>query len=317
MATADEALSSKIDQLTVTVNGNTTAIETTSKALTDFKGNVDASYSIKLATDNNGIKYATGISLGLTGDGTNFQSQCIFLVDRFVLMTAANGTYQTPFYIENGAMYVREAFIKDASITTAKIAEQIQSLNYSWENGTGWAINKNGAAVFNQATIRGTVYANAGVFNGTVYATDGKFTGAVEATSFVGDVASMSVIPEATFPSQAGSGSRSVTKNYWDSSSSALSKTVYVMIPYNLAYYSYSQSGRINITININGNSKTIDIERAASTPHKADVAVHCVSGITSQHVSVTVTENYTNTSAAAIRRPGLVLITRSSGSWS
>lgn len=317
MATADEALSSKIDQLTVTVNGNTTAIETTSKALTDFKGNVDASYSIKLATDNNGIKYATGISLGLTGDGTNFQSQCIFLVDRFVLMTAANGTYQTPFYIENGAMYVREAFIKDASITTAKIAEQIQSLNYSWENGTGWAINKNGAAVFNQVTIRGTVYANAGVFNGTVYATDGKFTGAVEATSFVGDVASMSVIPEATFPSQAGSGSRSVTKNYWDSSPSALSKTVYVMIPYNLAYYSYSQSGRINITININGNSKTIDIERAASTPHKADVAVHCVSGITSQHVSVTVTENYTNTSAAAIRRPGLVLITRSSGSWS
>ena len=317
MTTADEALSSKIDQLTVTVNGNTTAIETTSKALTDFKGNVDASYSIKLATDANGMKYATGMSLGLTGDGTNFQSQCIFLVDRFVLMTAANGTYQTPFYIENGAMYVREAFIKDASITTAKIAEQIQSLNYSWENGTGWAINKNGAAVFNQATIRGTVYANAGVFNGTVYATDGKFTGAVEATSFVGDVASMSVIPEATFPSQAGSGSRSVTKNYWDSSSSALSKTVYVMIPYNLAYYSYSQSGRINVTININGNSKTIDIERAASAPHKSDVAVHCVSGITSQHVSVTVTENYTNTSSATIRRPGLVLITRSSGSWS
>lgn len=317
MATADEALSSKIDQLTVTVNGNTTAIETTSKALTDFKGNVDASYSIKLATDANGMKYATGMSLGLTGDGTNFQSQCIFLVDRFVLMTAANGTYQTPFYIENGAMYVREAFIKDASITTAKIAEQIQSLNYSWENGTGWAINKYGAAVFNQATIRGTVYANAGVFNGTVYATDGKFTGVVEATSFVGDVASMSVIPEETFPSQAGSGSRSVTKNYWDSSSSALSKTVYVMIPYNLAYYSYSQSGRINVTININGNSKTIDIERAASAPHKSDVAVHCVSGITSQHVYVTVTENYTNTSSAAIRRPGLVLITRSSGSWS
>ncbi|WP_346657835.1 phage tail tip fiber protein [Escherichia coli] len=143
MATADEALSSKIDQLTVTVNGNTTAIETTSKALTDFKGNVDATYSIKLATDNNGMKYATGMSLGLTGSGTNVQSQCIFLVDRFVLMTAANGTYTTPFYVSNGAMYVKEAFIKDASITNAKIGSYIQSNNYV-SGSTGWKLDKSG-----------------------------------------------------------------------------------------------------------------------------------------------------------------------------
>ncbi len=143
MATADEALSTKIDQLTVTVNGNKTAIETTSKALTDFKGNVDASYSIKLATDSNGVKYAAGMSLGLTGDGTNFQSQCIFLVDRFVLMTAANGTYTTPFYVANGAMYVREAFIKDASITNAKIGSYIQSNNYV-SGSTGWKLDKSG-----------------------------------------------------------------------------------------------------------------------------------------------------------------------------
>lgn len=143
MATADEALSTKIDQLKVTVNGNTTAIETTSKALTDFKGDVNASYSIKIATDNNGMKYATGMSLGLTGSGTNVQSQCIFLVDRFVLMTAANGTYTTPFYVTGGAMYVREAFIKDASITNAKIGSYIQSNNYV-SGSTGWKLDKSG-----------------------------------------------------------------------------------------------------------------------------------------------------------------------------
>lgn len=315
MATADEALSSKIDQLTVTVNGNTTAIETTSKALTDFKGNVDASWSIKIATDNNGRKYATGMSLGLTGSGTNVQSQCIFLVDRFVLMTAANGTYQTPFYVTNGAMYVREAFIKDASIGTAKIADaaitmakivnEIKSSNYV-AGSNGWRITKDGSSEFNNVVVRGEVYANSG-----------KFKGTVEATAFVGDVASMSTIPESSFPNQSGTASRTVTKTYTDSSSSSLSKTVYVMIPYRLAYYSYSQSGRINVTININGNSKTIGIERGASTPQTADVAVHCVSGITAQKVTVTVTESYTNTSTGAIRRPGLVLITRSSGKWS
>ncbi|WP_250692791.1 phage tail tip fiber protein [Escherichia coli] len=316
MATADEALSSKIDQLTVTVNGNKTAIETTSKALTDFKGNVDASYSIKLATDSNGMKYATGMSLGLTGDGTNFQSQCIFLVDRFVLMTAANGTYTTPFYVTNGAMYVREAFIKDGTINSAKIADLIHSVNYSWENGTGWAIDKKGDAVFNQVTVRGTVYAYAGVFNGTVYATGGKFTGAVEATSFVGDVASMSVINEEVFPSMRGNGSRRTSKTYLDSSSSSLSKTVYVMIPYDLSYYTYSESSRINVTINISGHVKTINIERPASAPAMSSVAVHCVSGLTYPTITVEVTENFTNTSNAAIRKPGLILITRSSGTW-
>jgi len=315
MATADEALSSKIDQLTVTVNGNTTAIQTTSKALTDFKGNVDATYSIKLATDNNGMKYATGMSLGLTGSGTNVQSQCIFLVDRFVLMTAANGTYQTPFYVTNGAMYVREAFIKDASIGTAKIADaaitmakivnEIKSSNYV-AGSNGWRITKDGSSEFNNVVVRGEVHANSG-----------KFKGTVEATSFVGDVASMSVINEEVFPAISGNSSRSTSKTYYDSSSSWLSKTVYVMIPYNLSYYTYSQSSRINITININGNAKTIDIERAASSPAKSDVAVHCVSGITNPAVTVTVTENFTNTSNAAIRRPGLILVTRSSGSWS
>lgn len=196
MATADDALSTKIDQLTVTVNGNKTAIETTSKALTDFKGNVDASYSIKLATGSNGVKYAAGMSLGLTGDGTNFQSQCIFLVDRFVLMTAANGTYTTPFYVSNGAMYVKEAFIKNASIgeakianaaiTSAKIAQQIQSTEFV-KDSKGWVINKDGWAEFNSVTVRGTVYAN-----------DGKFKGTVQANKFVGDIVAIHTFPDSS-----------------------------------------------------------------------------------------------------------------------
>lgn len=314
MTTADEALSTKIDQLTVTVNGNTTAIETTSKALTDFKGNVDASWSIKIATDNNGKKYATGMSLGLTGSGTNVQSQCIFLVDRFVLMTAANGTYQTPFYVTNGAMYVREAFIKDASIgtakiadaaiTTAKIAQQIQSTNYK-AGSAGWMINKNGSAELNNVTVRGAVYANSG-----------KFKGSLEATSFVGDVASTNFIPQASFPNQSGSASRSVTKTYTDSSSSSLSKTVFVMIPYHLTYYQYSQSTSIKVTIDINGNEKTYSVVRAASTPQFGFTVSHCVAGITAQKVTIKITEEYTNTSTGAERRAGLALVTRSSGSW-
>lgn len=297
MATADEALSSKIDQLTVTVNGNKTAIETTSKALTDFKGNVDASYSIKLATDNNGMKYATGMSLGLTGDGTNFQSQCIFLVDRFVLMTAANGTYTTPFYVSNGAMYVREAFIKDGTINSAKIANMIQSVNYSWEGATGWAINKDGRAVFNQVTIRGTVYANGGVFNGTVYATGGKFTGSVEANSFIGDVANMYTGSDV---SRWDNGVLEKTITYNDTSDAAHSRHICVMA---------NVKGFGGCTINISGSEKNLAVDGTER------LVMHS-SAVYSRWVTVTIRVSAQNGKGAYINSP-TVIVSRGSGSFS
>nr|DAL60720.1 MAG TPA_asm: tail protein [Caudoviricetes sp.] len=297
MATADEALSSKIDQLTVTVNGNTTAIQTTSKALTDFKGNVDATYSIKLATDNNGMKYATGMSLGLTGNGTNVQSQCIFLVDRFVLMTAANGTYTTPFYVSNGAMYVKEAFIKDASITTAKIAQQIQSSNYSWENGTGWAINKNGAAVFNQATIRGTVYANDGVFNGTVYATNGKFSGQLEAKTFIGDVANMYTGSDV---SRLQNGVLQKTIQYYDTTDAAYARHVCVIA---------NVKGFGGCTINISGSQKQL------SMTGEERLVMHAAS-VANRSVTVIISVSAQNSKGAYINSP-TVIVSRGSGTFS
>ena len=252
MATADEALSTRIDQLKVTINGNTTAIETTSKALTDFKGNVDASYSIKIATDKNGMKYATGMSLGLTGSGTNVQSQCIFLVDRFVLMTAAGGSYQTPFYVANGACYIRDAWIRDASITTAKIAQQIQSTNYK-AGSAGWMLNKNGNAEFNNVTVRGTVYATSGKFTGEIQATSGKFKGTVEAKSFVGDVANMGVGPDRVL---GHNGSYSATITYKDSTDNALTKSVMLMATISLMSGEYRST--YNVTFSCGDKNKTI-----------------------------------------------------------
>ncbi|HFZ5874433.1 TPA: phage tail protein [Escherichia coli] len=296
MTTADEALSTKIDQLTVTVNGNKTAIETTSKALTDFKGNVDASYSIKLATDNNGMKYATGMSLGLTGDGTNFQSQCIFLVDRFVLMTAANGTYTTPFYIANGAMYVREAFIKNGSIDNAKIGNVITSYNWNG-NDQGWAIVKDGWATFNNVTVRGTVYANAGVFNGTVYATDGKFSGTVEANSFIGDVANMYTGSDV---SRTSNGVLEKVITYTDTTAAGHRRNVCVMA---------NVKGNGSCTVNINGSEKGLSVnDNERLIMHSAAVY--------GQSVTVVIRISAQNGRGAYIFSP-TVIVSRGSGSFS
>ncbi|ENQ0912814.1 DUF1983 domain-containing protein [Escherichia coli] len=138
-----ESTTTQIDTMTASISGQSVSIEENKSAITSIESGLGATWSIKIAADNNGMKYATGMSLGLTGDGSSTQSQCIFLVDRFVLMTAANGTYTTPFYVTNGAMYVREAFIKDASITNAKIGSYIQSNNYV-SGSTGWRLDKSG-----------------------------------------------------------------------------------------------------------------------------------------------------------------------------
>lgn len=311
MSTADEALSTKIDQLKVTVNGNTTAIETTSKALTDFKGNVDASYSIKIATDNNGMKYATGMSLGLTGSGTDVQSQCIFLVDRFVLMTAANGTYTTPFYVTNGAMYVREAFIKnasivtakiaDAAITTAKIAQRIQSTNYS-KGSAGWIINKDGNAEFNDVTVRGKVYASSG-----------KFTGTVEAKTFVGDVANMGVGPDRVL---GYNGSYNATITYNDSTDSPLRKSVMLMATISLMSGEYRSTYKV--TFSCGGKSKTISY----NVPYGGcTLTVQCAfSGLTASNLVGTISCPQTSSSeghayCTALHSPTM-LISRGTGSF-
>lgn len=295
MATADKALSTKIDQLTVTVDGNKTAIETTSKALTDFRGNVDATYSIKLATDSNGVKYATGMSLGLTGDGTNFQSQCIFLVDRFMLMTAANGAYTSPFYVTNGAMYVREAFIKDASIGTAKIADasitmakivdEIKSANYV-PGSDGWRITQSGASEFNNVIVRGEIHANSG-----------KFTGSLEAKTFIGDVANMYTGSDV---SRARDGVLEKVITYTDTSDAAHSRHICVMA---------NVKGSGGCTVNINGSEKSLAVD------YNERLIMHS-SAVHGRDVRVVITISAQNDRGAYINSP-TIIVSRGSGSFS
>lgn len=295
MATADKALSTKIDQLTVTVNGNKTAIETTSKALTDFRGNVDATYSIKLATDSNGVKYAAGMSLGLTGDGTNFQSQCIFLVDRFVLMTAANGAYTSPFYVTNGAMYVKEAFIKDASIGTAKIADasitmakivnEIKSANFV-PGSNGWRITQSGASEFNNVVVRGEIHADSG-----------KFTGSLEAKTFIGDVANMYTGSDV---STLRDGMLEKVITYNDTSDAAYSRHICVMA---------NVKGFGGCTITIGGSSKDSALDGTER------LVMHSAA-VTSRGVTVKIKVSAQNDKGAYINSP-TVIVSRGSGSFS
>ncbi|WP_273889912.1 phage tail tip fiber protein, partial [Serratia marcescens] len=134
-------------------------------------GKLKDMWSVKVGKTVDGKLYTAGIGVGVENTPEGMQSQVLILADRFAVLNTADGqgsAVSVPFAIENGQVFMNSAFIKDAAIDSAKIAQQIQSSNYI-DGQRGWAIDKSGAAQFHQVTVRGVVYADAGNFNnGTI-----------------------------------------------------------------------------------------------------------------------------------------------------
>ncbi|HEJ6912386.1 TPA: DUF1983 domain-containing protein [Serratia marcescens] len=134
-------------------------------------GKLKDMWSVKVGKTVDGKLYTAGIGVGVENTPEGMQSQVLILADRFAVLNTADGqgsAVSAPFAIEGGQVFMNSAFIKDAAIDSAKIAQQIQSSNYI-DGQRGWAIDKSGAAQFHQVTVRGVVYADAGNFNnGTI-----------------------------------------------------------------------------------------------------------------------------------------------------
>lgn len=134
-------------------------------------GKLKDMWSVKVGKTVDGKLYKAGIGVGVENTPEGMQSQVLILADRFAVLNTADGqgsAVSVPFAIENNQVFMNSAFIKDATIDSAKIAQHIQSSNYI-DGQRGWAINKDGNAQFHQVTVRGVIYADAGYFNnGTI-----------------------------------------------------------------------------------------------------------------------------------------------------
>lgn len=225
--TADNALGERIETLTSTVSGNQASLvqnyytktaadsaitEATTTALskvvtTDADGNVadlSAAVKSKVTTEANAVTGQAIAKLtyqaqsgnkvagfGLSNDGT--VSEFAINADKFYLLQGA----ATPFSVVNGVAYFNTAMIKDASISTAKIANldatvatiakasiydaaiggQIYSSNYNNTTKTGWSLNQDGSAFFGgNTTFAGRLdIGKAGSGNGVVINNNGIY----------------------------------------------------------------------------------------------------------------------------------------------
>ncbi|AZF09576.1 Phage tail fiber protein [Pseudomonas sp. R2-37-08W] len=133
---ADGALSSSIETVKNSVNGNTLAIQTNTTAIQTVDGKVTANWSVRMQYETaTGLYKYAGIGLGLENGPGGLQTQFIIDADRFAIGQA--GT--VPFAVQGGQTFIKAAFIQDGTITNAKIGNYIQSNNYV-AGQTGWKL---------------------------------------------------------------------------------------------------------------------------------------------------------------------------------
>ncbi|HEP0985462.1 TPA: phage tail protein [Enterobacter ludwigii] len=296
-----QAMATQVNSITATVNGHTSAITTNAQAIASMDDDLSAMYNIKVAVDDNGQYYAAGMGIGVENTPSGMQSQVLFLADRFAVMTQVGGAVTLPFVIQNGQVFINDAFFRDASIQFGKITDSLRSDNFvSGSAGAGWNLPKSGNAELNNVTIRGMVYASGGSFKGTV-----------EATSFVGDVANVGVGSDASL---SGTANLVKTITYTDSGSSSLAKNALVEATF---YSSANADTRMNVIIDINGTSKTFSNLPVQSGAYANNFYTlrFGVKGINTNTVKATLTIVNANSVSKIIYSPSL-MITRGTGSF-
>ena len=159
LSNADTALGSSISTLQSTVNGNSAAIQVVQQTQASFDNTLSSLYAIKLQTRVDGKVYAAGMGIDITTSGGITQSQILFQADRFALISTATGVVTIPFFVEGNNTFITSAFIKDASITNAKIGGTLQSSDYV-ANTTGWMLPKTGAWQLNGTNGAGRMAIN-------------------------------------------------------------------------------------------------------------------------------------------------------------
>ncbi len=111
--------------------------------VTELTDDLAVMYSVKLGIDVNGKYYGAGMGIGIENTPSGMQSQVLFVADRFAILNQIGGVTTSPFIVTGGQTIINNAIIGAATIGFAKIADDLQSLNYV-QGVSGWRIRKNG-----------------------------------------------------------------------------------------------------------------------------------------------------------------------------
>jgi hypothetical protein len=183
-----------IDEVTGDVIDLTSTVSQKMTSVVYSNGTAKASYVLNLGINRGGVYYSAGMAIAIEPYNGTYRSTTLFKADSFGFYSGSDpGGYKLALAIYNGQVFIADAMIRDASITNAKIGNQIQSNN--WNGSTvGWMINKDGTAYFNNVVVRGTIYANYGELNNVVIRENCTILGTLSAKNIRGNLADVKVV---------------------------------------------------------------------------------------------------------------------------
>ncbi|RNT31851.1 DUF1983 domain-containing protein [Proteus mirabilis] len=203
----------EMDKAQADIVSNSQAISNTNKAFAESKTQVQAKFdeqegmiqekmqatfkqsgdgvvthSINITIKHNGVSYnAAGQVISAQVKNGKLESFFGYNANNFAWYNPANGKMELFMYAKNGQFFVRDLFIEDGSITNAKIGDVIQSNNYV-AGKSGWIINKNGYAEFDNAKFRGEIKATKGTLNNVIIDKDCEIKGTLTVDNIKGDI---------------------------------------------------------------------------------------------------------------------------------
>lgn len=142
-ATRDEVIVRKTETLEATLADTSAAVQTVAQAQVDAEGKTSTMWAVKMQLNAQGQYVAASVGLGIENGPGGLQSRFLVSADTFAVVNGINSTLSVPFAVQNGQVFINEAFIADGTITNAKIGDVISSTNYV-AGIQGWAIYKNG-----------------------------------------------------------------------------------------------------------------------------------------------------------------------------
>jgi len=154
------ATAKRVDTVQAEVNKNSATVQTVSQSVAALDGKVSTSWSVKMQVTSNGQYVAAGIGLGIENGPAGLQSQFLVSADRFAIVnTIAGGAISVPFAVQGGQVFLRSAFIEDASITNGKIGGSLSSTDYI-PNTQGWMLPRTGPWELNGSNGAGRLQIN-------------------------------------------------------------------------------------------------------------------------------------------------------------
>lgn len=150
---ADGALGQRIDTVQATAGNASATAQTALNATASTDGKLSAMYTMKVQLNSNGAYHLAGIGVGVENNAGVMQSQVLVTADRFAVLpatTSAAASAASPFVVQGGQVFIRDAVIGKASITSAKIADWLESDTVNALGQKVWRLNmRTGEMQFN------------------------------------------------------------------------------------------------------------------------------------------------------------------------